>query len=140
MDDIHTLCPAPRRVAAGGQIIEVTPIRVRELAAFAAAMQPLAHALAAGAELPELLALHTGELIAAVAVGARVDPAFIEGLGLDELLDLAEAVTEVNADFFVHRLAPRLTQAAARVSTTLAAAGSSSTPASAPPASAGSPT
>lgn len=135
MEDLSILYPPPRSVSVGGQRIDVTPIRVRELAAFAAAMRPLAQALADGVELPWLLAEHTGALIATVAVGARVETAWIEGLGLDELLDLAEAVIEVNADFFVHRLAPRLTQSAARISATLTAAGSSSTPASATPGS-----
>jgi hypothetical protein len=132
--DLHVLCPEPRRVAAGGRTIEVTPIRVRELAAFARAVEPLAQALAQGPDLPRLLAEHTGAVIEAVAVGARVEAAWIEELGLDELIDLAEAVIEVNVDFFAHRLAPRLIRVAARVGETVA--GSSSTPASAPPGSA----
>ncbi len=136
MNDLDVLCPRPRRVAAGGRTVEVTPIRVRELAAFARAIEPLAAELAAGLDLPRLLAQHTGALVDAVAVGARVEAEWVEGLGLDELLDLAEAVLEVNTDFFVRRLAPRLTQAMARIGETAAAAGSSSTRAFAPAGSA----
>lgn len=134
--DLHVLCPEPRRVDAGGRTIEVTPIRVRELAAFARAVEPLAAAMAEGLDLPRLLADHTGAVIEAVAVGARVDAAWIEELGLDELIDLAEAVVEVNVDFFARSLAPRLTRVAAHVGQTLAAAGSTSTPASGPQGSA----
>lgn len=129
-DDLNTLCPQPRRLQVGGRTLAITPIRVRELAPFAAALHPLAQAcqsLEDLSNLPLLLAEHTGDLLALVAVAARVEPDWLEGLGLDELLDLTEACFEVNADFFQRRLQPRLAQAAQGISALLAA-GSSSTP------------
>jgi len=135
MQDLDTLCPSPLVVSAGGRTIEVTPIRVRELSPFARAVEPLVTALVRGEQVARLLAEHTGSVIHAVAVGARVDPDWVEGLGLDELLDLADAVLTVNLDFFARRLQPRLVGAAESLTGAMSTAGSSSTPASAPPGS-----
>lgn len=134
MGELDQLSPAPVVVLAGGRGVEVTPIRVRELAAFSRAVQPVASALAAGADIASLLADHADAVIDATAIGARQERDFVLGLELDELVDLAGAVLTVNMDFFVHRLLPKVTAASEKLATQWA--GSSSTPASAPPDSA----
>lgn len=134
MSELEQLAPQPVTVRAGGREIAITPIRVRELAAFSKAVRPLAADMAAGGDIASLLAAHADAVIEAAAIGARVERGFVLDLGLEELFDLASAVLTVNLDFFVHRLLPKV----AAASETLASqwAGSSLTPDSAPPGSA----
>ena len=56
-----------------------------------------------------------------MAIATRRPVDWVAGLGLDEAVRLAEAVFEVNADFFIQRVLPSLTEAATRVSQTLGA-------------------
>jgi len=134
MDELDQLSPAPVMVLAGGCSLEITPIRVRELAAFSRAVQPVAAALAAGADIASLLADHADAVIDAAAIGARVERDFVLDLGLDELVDLAGAVLTVNVDFFVRRLLPKVTASSEALAKQWA--GSNSMPDSAPPESA----
>lgn len=131
---LEQLVPVPVVVQAGGRAVEITPIRVRELAAFTRAVQPIAAAAAGGADIASLLADHADAVIDATAIGARLERGFVLDLGLDELVELAGAVLTVNVDFFVHRLLPKVTAASEKLATQWA--GSTSTPASAPPDSA----
>ena len=55
----------------------------------------------------------------AVAIASRRPPEWVTNLALDDAVRLAEAVFEVNADFFIQRVLPSLTEAATRVSQTL---------------------
>lgn len=126
MDELEQLAPVPVVVQAGGRAIEITPIRVKELAAFTRAVQPMAAAAAGGADIASLLAGHADAVIDATAIGARVERAFVLDLGLDELVELAGTVLTVNVDFFVQRLLPKVTAASEKLATQWA--GSSSTP------------
>src|SRR5574340_1578082 len=122
MTDLTTLIPQPVTVTAGGREVAVTPIRTRELVAFTAAVDPLLQEIAAGAGVAALMTRDVESLIKAVAIGARLERAFVDDLELDELLNLAAAVLEVNADFFVRRLAPALDLAVERIGARLAGA------------------
>lgn len=120
MTDLATLIPQPVTVTAGGREVAVTPIKVRELPAFAAAVEPLLQAVSSGADVSALLMRDAESLIKAVAIGARLERAFVDDLELDELLTLAAAVLEVNADFFVRRVAPALNLAVERIGARMA--------------------
>jgi hypothetical protein len=129
---LETLAAAGLTVEVGGARLEITPIRVRELPAFARAIGPILADLEGGVDLAALLAAHPEAIIAATAIGARLPLEQVNDLALDELLALAFAVLEVNADFFARRIAPALTAGSERLATRLA--GLSSTPASGAPA------
>ncbi len=126
MNELEQLNPQPVTVQAGGLEIPVTPIRVRELAAFTRAVQPIAASVAAGADIASLLADHADAVIDAAAIGARVERDFVLDLGLDDLLDLAGAVLTVNLDFFVRTLLPKITASSEKLAAQWA--GSSLTP------------
>lgn len=129
---LETLAAAGLSVDLAGARLEVTPIRVRELPAFARAIGPLLSAIEDGVDLAALLAAHPEAVIAATAIGARLPPEQVNDLALDELLALAFAVLEVNADFFARRIAPAMMAGSERLAAYLA--GLSSTPASGAPA------
>ena len=119
------LPPVPVTLVIGGEPLELTPIRVGELPAFAKAVQPAVATLSvsqsASPDWLALLADHGEAVIEAVAIASRRPAEWVAGLGLDEAVRLAEAVFEVNADFFIQRVLPSLTEAATRISQTLGA-------------------
>ena len=113
------LPPVPASVEIAGEHIELTPLKVGEVPAFARAVQPIAASLSASPDWLAILAEHGEAVIAALAIATRRPVDWVAGLELDDAVHLAEAVFGVNADFFVRRLLPSVTQAAARIGLTL---------------------
>lgn len=120
-DTFAALPPVPTSVVVGGERIDLTPLKVGEVPAFARAVQPVASHLSASPDWLALLAEHGEALIDAVAIASRRPKEWVTALDLDDAVRLVEAVFEVNADFFIQRVLPRLTEAAARVAQTASA-------------------
>ena len=118
-DPFAALPPVPDTFEIAGERIDLTPLKVGEVPAFARAVQPLAASLSASPDWLALLAEHGEAVIAAIAIATRRPVEWVAGLDLDEAVRLAEAVFAVNADFFIRRLLPSVTQAAARIGQTL---------------------
>ena len=114
-DTFAALPPVPASVEIAGERIELTPLKVGEVPAFARVVQPIAVSLSASPDWLALVAEHGEAVIAAVAIATRRPVDWVAGLELDEAVHLAEAVFGVNADFFIQRLLPSVTQAAARI-------------------------
>ena len=114
-DTFAALPPVPVSVEISGEHIDLTPLKVGEVPAFARAVQPIAASLSASPDWMALLAEHGEAVIAAIAIATRRPVEWVSGLDLDEAVRLAEAVFGVNADFFIRRLLPSVTQAAARI-------------------------
>jgi hypothetical protein len=92
----------------------ITPVKVRDLPAFLAAVEPIARDLANG-DILAALARNASAVITATAIGAGVDRKWLEEQNADVLVDLALRVLEVNTDFFVRLVLPKLTEAAERI-------------------------
>ena len=120
-DTFAALPPVPVTLVIGGERLDLTPLKVGDVPAFARAVQPVAASLSASPDWLALLAEHGEAVIDAVAIASRRPPEWVTNLALDDALRLAEAVFEVNADFFIQRVLPSLTEAATRVSQTLGA-------------------
>ena len=118
-DTFAALPPVPVTLVIGGERLELTPLKVGDVPAFARAVQPVAASLSASPDWLALLAEHGEAVIDAVAIASRRPPEWVTNLALDDAVRLAEAVFEVNADFFIQRVLPSLTEAATRVSQSL---------------------
>ena len=116
-DTFAALPPVPVTLVIGGERLELTPLKVGDVPAFARAVQPVAASLSASPDWLALLAEHGEAVIDAVAIASRRPPEWVTNLALDDAVRLAEAVFEVNADFFIQRVLPSLTEAATRIST-----------------------
>ena len=114
-DMFAALPPVPLSIEIAGERIDLTPLKVGEVPAFARAVQPIAVGLSASPDWLALLAEHGEAVIAAIAIATRRPVDWVAGLDLDEAVRLAEVVFGVNADFFIRRLLPSVTQAAARI-------------------------
>jgi len=134
MDGLGVFVPEPRRIEAGGKTVAVAPLKVRQVPAFARAIGPALQSLAAG-DLAAVLGTHGDALIEAVAAATGEPADWLGELAPDEFLRLAAEVVEVNADFFVRRVAPTLEALTARIDASLT--GRTPSPSS-PPAGSGS--
>jgi hypothetical protein len=112
----------------------IAPVRVRDLPAFLAAVEPILRDVANG-DIVGALARHADAVIAATAIGAGVERAWLDEQDAETLVDLASRVLEVNADFFVRRLLPKIAAAAERVNL-IASGGTNGSQDSSAPASA----
>jgi hypothetical protein len=117
LDTFAALPPVVTSIMIGSERIELTPIKVGEIPAFARAVRPVAACLSASPDWLALLAEHGEAVIEAVSIASRRPTEWVVGLDLDEAVRLAEAVFEVNADFFIRRLLPSLTETATRIGT-----------------------
>lgn len=126
-DPLAVLPPVPVEIRVGDQTIALTPLVLGELPAFARAIQPFTTELAVEPDWLRLLGSHGEAMIEAMAIASRQPREWIAGLALDEAISLAQALFEVNADFFIRRVVPKVGEAVSRIGTQLAGA----TPASA---------
>ena len=127
--DFQTFPPVPQVVTVAGVAIELTPIRLGELPRILAAVRPIAAYLSAEPDWLVLLGRHGEAVLELLALATRRDRAWIEALALDEAVQLAAAVFEVNADFFVAHVVPAIQGAAQRLGPTLRTLGTSPSPA-----------
>ena len=108
-----------KTIQHNGVDIVITPVKVKNLPAFLAAIEPVVRQLGAssagatGAKDDLLLAMatHAPNVIKATAVGAGVEEKWLGEQTTEVLVDLATAVLEVNMDFFAQALLPRVTAA-----------------------------
>ncbi|WP_339751909.1 DUF6631 family protein [uncultured Marinobacter sp.] len=115
MDEMNILIPETLELDIAGERIEITPLRLGEFPAMLKAVRPFAAQLEADPDWLSLLAEHGEALLDSLAVACRRPRDWVDGLALDEALTLAASVFEVNADFFVQRVAPNVTELAERI-------------------------
>ena len=119
MSALTAAFPEPVLVKTRAGEFPVGPITVGRLTAFSRAVAPFIgfltdSALAGkGIKTPQalilpLLAEHGDAVLAAVAVGANLPREKVDALLLDDAIALAGAVLEVNLDFFLAQVVPRL--------------------------------
>lgn len=114
------LPPVPVEIHVAAQTITLTPLVLGELPAFAKAIQPFTTDLAIEPDWLRLLGSHGEAMIEAMAIASRKPREWIAGLALDEAIFLAQTLFEVNADFFIQRVVPKLGEAVSRIGSQLA--------------------
>jgi hypothetical protein len=125
MNDFNTFSPEPMVVTLSGTALELTPIRLGELPRLLAVVRPLAEELSSDPDWLALLGRHGDAVLELLAITTRRERAWINDLSLEDAVQLASAAFEVNADFFVARIAPAIQGAAQRLTPTLRALTSS---------------
>lgn len=130
--DLDVLVPQSRVLELAGKSVTISPLVLGELPAMVKAVRPFAAQLTGDlatdstsdpAGDPDWLALlseHGEALLAALALASRQPRDWVDALALDDAMTLAAAVFEVNADFFVRRVAPRIGDLAQSMSSRLA--------------------
>lgn len=129
MDAFNTFPPSPVVVTLSGGALELTPIRLGELPRLLAVMRPLASELSADPDWLALLGQHGDSMLDLLAITTRRERACINDLPLDDAVQLAAAVFEVNADFFVGRVVPGIQRSADKLAPLIRSLGTAPSPA-----------
>lgn len=106
--DLDVLVPQARLMEMAGQRLNISPLVVGELPAMLKAVRPFAEQLTGEPDWLALLCDYGDALLAALALASRQPREWVNALALDDAITLAAAVFEVNADFFVRRVAPKV--------------------------------
>ena len=126
MDDFAALPPVPTSIEIGGEPIEILPLRIGELPAFARTIRPFAEQLTGELDWDTIIADHGEAVLQALAVATRRPCSWVEGLAIDDAIRLADALLEANADFFVRAVTPACTRMAEHLASRMAGLGRSS--------------
>lgn len=125
MDDLDLLAdPEPRRVPVRGEVLNVLPLRMRQMSAFSRAVDPCLQAIIAG-QWKTALDEHSEALARAVEIALDRPAGWALDLYPDDFLAACEAVLEVNLDFFGRLVLPKATAVGTRLGMLLAGAKSS---------------
>jgi hypothetical protein len=109
------LPPVPTALVVGGEALEITPLKVGELPAFARAVRSIASKVTSDPDWLCLLSEDGESVILALAIACRRPPDWVAALALDDAIRLAEAIFGANANFFIQRVVPAITQMSTRV-------------------------
>jgi len=102
------LPPVPNTCLIAGETLDITPLRIGELPAFARAVQPFAARLGAEPDWLQLIGEEGAAVIQALAIACRKPVDWVSALSVDQAITLSEAVFEANADFFIRRVVPEV--------------------------------
>lgn len=108
ISDLDMLVPQAQVLELAGQPLSIRALVVGELPAMLKAVRPFAEQLTGEPDWLALLCDHGDALLAALALASRQPRDWVDALALDDAITLAAAVFEVNADFFVLRVAPKV--------------------------------
>jgi len=129
MDGFKTFPPEPVVVTLSGTALELTPIRLGELPRLLAVVRPLAEEITSDPDWLALLGQHGEAMLDLLAITTRRERSWVNDLPLDDAVQLAAAVFEVNADFFVGRVVPGIQRSAEKLAPLLHSLGTSPSPA-----------
>lgn len=91
------------------------PLQVGELPTFVRAISPIAQKFGTNPDWWRLLTEDGDALIDAMAIACRKPREWVASLTLDDGVTLADAIFEVNLNFFIQRVLPMLTGASIRL-------------------------
>jgi len=106
--DLDVLVPQTQSLEIAGQRLTISPLVIGELPAMLKAVRPFAEQLTGDPDWLALLCEHGDALLTALTLASRQPREQVDALALDDAITLAAAVFEVNADFFVRRVAPKV--------------------------------
>jgi hypothetical protein len=134
--DLDVIAPATTQAKFKGQPVDIMPLKVGQLPAFARALKPISGSIEAmfngtGFDLVAFMGLiaENGEnVVQAVSIASGVPVEQLNDATPDELIELAAVVLKVNADFFKGRLTPAILAAVNTAKAAAPTAGAGQTP------------
>ena len=114
--DLQAFVPEVKKLNIRGLVIDIGPLTVRQIPVMLKAFSAFSGKAASdsGVQKDDWLALfseHTDKIVDAIALATGQNQDWVYALYPDEVILLAEAIWEVNQDFFVNRVLPVLTKA-----------------------------
>jgi hypothetical protein len=116
---LAALPPVPEPLVIAGETLEISPLKVGELPAFARAVRSIANKVTSDPDWLRLLSEDGESVLLALAIACRRPPDWVATLALDDAIRLAEAIFGANADFFIQRVVPEITRVSQQITTVI---------------------
>ncbi len=109
MNDLDTLVPQGIELVIDGEPLVIKPLKVGQLPGFLRAISPVMQQISSTEiDWLALFGERGDDLLSAIAIAVGKPRAWVDELAADEAILLAAKVIEVNADFFIQTVMPRL--------------------------------
>ncbi len=109
MNDLDTLVPQGIELVIDGEPLVIKPLKVGQLPGFLRAMSPVMQQISSTEiDWLALFGERGDDLLSAIAIAVGKPRVWVDELAADEAILLAAKVIEVNADFFIRTVMPRL--------------------------------
>ena len=111
MSDLDKLVPQAVEISLAGEIVAIKPLKIGQMPAFLRAITPVMQQLGGnGIDWLALFGEHGDDLLTAVSIAIGKPRTWVDALDADEAILVAAKVIEVNADFFIRTVMPRLNE------------------------------
>lgn len=111
MSDLDKLVPQAVEISLAGDVVAIKPLKIGQMPAFLRAITPVMQQLGGnGIDWLALFGEHGDDLLTAVSIAISKPRAWVDALDADEAILVAAKVIEVNADFFIRTVMPRLNE------------------------------
>ncbi|MDR0280212.1 MAG: hypothetical protein LBJ37_20245 [Paucimonas sp.] len=111
MSDLDKLVPQAVEISLAGDVVAIKPLKIGQMPAFLRAITPAMQQLGGnGIDWLALFGEHGDDLLTAVSIAIGKPRAWVDALDADEAILVAAKVIEVNADFFIRTVMPRLNE------------------------------
>ena len=114
-ETLDQLAGTPRSLTVAGEVVHVAPLTFMEIVRAAKFLAPILAAVDSInaeskdiADLASLLTIAPDAMVKIASLSVHKDEAWFENLQADEGFDVLSMVYEVNKDFFVQRLLPKI--------------------------------
>jgi len=115
-DDLQKVIPQKNVIVINGEEIHIQQFKIGKLPLVLDAVQPMAHMLLnrdkkSPLDINSMLMLYSDDCLKLMSVLAERPRAWVDQLEIDEGVELLTLQLEVNLDFFVQRVLPKLIEA-----------------------------
>jgi hypothetical protein len=105
-DELATLLPGKKTLPIAGEVIEVGPLTMAQIARLAKSIRTIAQSAPDLTDVASLILTYPDEIIEAVAIAINKPAEWVGALLPDDFFKLAQLVVEQNRTFFLERVAP----------------------------------
>lgn len=124
MSELSTLFPQGKIITVGEKEFTIKPFKLGQLPSVFKCLEPISAKLFSAisdqsindpATIVNLVAVGGEHIMELIKIGTSETREWVEDLDLDQAVDLFTTIIEVNADFFIHKVLPKLNQQMDRV-------------------------
>lgn len=124
MSELSTLFPQGKTIVIGDKEFTIKPFKLGQLPSVFKCIEPISvklfsaindQSINSPAVIVDLISVGGEHIIDLIKISTNETRLWVEELDLDQAVDVFTVILEVNADFFIHKVLPKLNQQMDRV-------------------------
>ncbi|MFZ6655665.1 hypothetical protein [Undibacterium sp. TJN19] len=123
-DDLSQVIPTVETAIVAGETLEIKHFKIGRLPLVLLAVQPISHMLmnrvpGERLDVPSMFVTYSADCLQLLAILANRSREWVDELDPDEAVELFGRLLEVNLDFFIAKVLPKMTGTATRLTQTV---------------------